>query len=87
MPNRWPYSTGRWKRVRKEVLRRDRYTCQECGGHGFEVHHLQPWRKGGAVFDKRNLQVLCGACHAEATCAERGRPRPQWARDWDAAVC
>jgi len=29
-----------WKETRSEVLKRDNYTCQDCGGKAENVHHL-----------------------------------------------
>ena len=84
MPNRWPYSTGRWQRLRKTILQRDRYQCQSCGRYGFEVHHKVPIREGGAVWDLENLEIRCRDCHEKAH--GRYREKAQWERDWDQAV-
>ena len=84
MPNRWPYSTGRWQRLRRVILNRDTYRCRVCGRHGFEVHHKVPIRDGGAVWDPENLEVRCRDCHEKAH--GRYREKQQWERDWDQAV-
>ncbi len=44
--------------VRKEVLDRDR-VCQDCGGKGTLVHHLNYQHPIAA----RDLVLLCGTCH------------------------
>jgi 5-methylcytosine-specific restriction endonuclease McrA len=63
-----------WGSVRREVLRRDGHTCQDCGlvarkigsyqtEEGLEVHHIQPVSEGGPEFDEENCVTLCHACH------------------------
>jgi 5-methylcytosine-specific restriction endonuclease McrA len=56
-----------WLRVRAEILRRDKYSCQECGSYYpirfLHVHHLQyyngmPWE---TPYSK--LITLCKRCH------------------------
>jgi 5-methylcytosine-specific restriction endonuclease McrA len=52
-------------RVRREVLARDRYSCQApgCGRTQFlEVHHIKARNQGGSNRPE-NLVTLCGACH------------------------
>lgn len=58
--------------VRREVLRRDRYGCLECGwSHNewnpsdprhLELHHVKHHAKGGENV-KENLKTLCTVCH------------------------
>lgn len=58
--------------VRREVLRRDRYGCLECGwSHNewnpsdprhLELHHVKHHAKGGENI-KENLKTLCTVCH------------------------
>lgn len=67
-------STARWKAIRKQVLLRDRYTCQRCGrlcGYPGEAHvdHID-----GDTFDNRleALQTLCIGCHSRKTNLENG---------------
>lgn len=58
----------RFETVRKDILERDSYTCQECGVQGspgdgtLDVHHITPRSQGGSN-DPENLQTLCGDCH------------------------
>ena len=46
--------------------------CECCGGppdwRGLQVHHLIPKGMGGSrrVYNKAELRLLCGRCHAEA---------------------
>lgn len=58
--------------IRREVLRRDEYTCQECGwSHSewnpsdprhLELHHIQHHAQGGENVEA-NLRTLCTVCH------------------------
>ena len=58
--------------IRREVLRRDGYKCQECNWshekwnpsdpRHLEIHHVKHHVKGGANV-KENLRSLCAVCH------------------------
>lgn len=54
--------------LRRQVLARDNYTCQECGYIGCQkdydihVHHIIPYRLGGEHIES-NLITLCSLCH------------------------
>ncbi|MBW1738669.1 MAG: HNH endonuclease [Deltaproteobacteria bacterium] len=58
--------------IRREVLRRDGYKCQDCNWsheewnpsdpRHLEIHHIKHHAKGGANV-KENLKTLCTACH------------------------
>lgn len=62
-----------YKQLRLEVLKRDNYTCQECGdrnrkGRGsrikLEVHHIVSVLENKTLAnDKNNLVTLCVKCH------------------------
>lgn len=61
-----------WDHIRRNVYRRDQYTCQNCGAEGgphgnteLHTHHIVP-RKYGGVDAPRNLITLCPECHADA---------------------
>lgn len=58
-----PYrSTGHWKRVRLQVLRRDAYTCAYCGDVADQVDHVYPKSRGGEdTMD--NLVAACKRCN------------------------
>lgn len=74
------YTWEKWKRVRKEVLKMDKYECQLCKNRGKytkanTVHHvnhlknspdkaLEIWYSIGGK-KKRNLISLCHQCHDE----------------------
>lgn len=56
-------------RLRFKVLKRDHFTCIQCGAspakvQGVELHvdHIKPWSKGGETIYE-NLQTLCLICN------------------------
>lgn len=63
------YQTTRWRKVRKQVLIRDRELCQECKRRGEftkgnTVHHVIHAREDVTkFFDLSNLETICPACH------------------------
>ncbi len=73
-----------WPKVKVTVLRRDRFTCQDCGRKGrtlvdgkwkgLEVHHIVPRSEGGTDHPA-NLKTLCVHCHASYTVTAPGRGR------------
>lgn len=56
-----------WYWIRKDVLRRDRYTCRICKKRFrkkfLDVDHIIPVQMGGQLLDKTNLRTLCKECH------------------------
>lgn len=77
--------TGRpWRRLREQVLQRDKYLCQVCLSldrltEAQEVDHILPLAKGGT--DKPdNLQSICTPCHKAKTANEGGKAstHPEW---------
>ena len=73
-------ATDEWKWLRREVIIRDEYTCQDCGAKGaaegsaqLEVHHITPVSEGGTD-DKENLVTLCDSCHSERHATGPGEP-------------
>lgn len=57
-------------RLRFLVMRRDRFTCQQCGrspattaGLELELDHVTPWSKGGLT-TLENLRTLCSDCNS-----------------------
>ncbi len=57
-----------WQAVRRIVLERDKWTCQECDEQAprdeLDVHHLIP-RSAGGPDAASNCVTLCDGCHAE----------------------
>lgn len=63
-----------YERWRREVFRRDDYTCQECGVRGGVLHadHIKPFAVFPALrFDLGNGRTLCKSCHLKT---------PTWGR-------
>lgn len=70
------YMSRRWKEIRKIVLARDDYRCQNknCGeflqsGRNHQrsavVHHIVPHKGNlGLFYDIENLQAVCWSCHS-----------------------
>ncbi len=58
-----------WKYLRKQIYKRDGWTCQICGKHcrGVEIqcHHILPAALGGTD-NKSNLETLCNKHHRTA---------------------
>ena len=51
-------------RLRRIVLERDAYACQECGAHrDLTLDHVVPESRGGAA-DVANLRTLCRSCNS-----------------------
>lgn len=58
-----------WHEIRKQVYKRDKYTCQICGiqykdknGKGMSAHHIIPYRINQDN-NLGNLITLCQSCH------------------------
>ena len=58
-----------WQEIRKEILERDNFTCQECytKTNKLDVHHMMP-RKQGGQDTFRNLISVCYKCHQSVEC-------------------
>lgn len=55
------------KELRKKIMIRDNYTCQNCGKYmpdevGLHIDHIVPISRGGKTVAS-NLQVLCSKCN------------------------
>ena len=63
------YKSKRWEHLRKVILRRDKYMCQECKRYGKaregnHVHHIFPAEHYDEyIYEPWNLITLCQACH------------------------
>lgn len=79
------YTSLAWRCVRKEVLRRDLYSCRECfGNRASEVHHIIPLDATNIndpmiALNPDNLVSLCWLCHQKITKGYTG--------DVDATLC
>jgi 5-methylcytosine-specific restriction endonuclease McrA len=59
---------ARWQRWRRAVLA-DEPCCRYCGsteGRAY-VDHIVAVADGGPIFERSNLQRLCGPCHGAKT--------------------
>jgi anti-repressor protein len=59
-------NTAPYRLWKKEVFKKDLYTCQRCGysGKDIEPHHIIPWAKSvNKRFDIDNGETLCARCH------------------------
>ena len=80
---------GRWEHVRREVFRRDRYRCRQCGRAGrLEADHVRPLHRfpDQDPFDPDGIQTLCRACHLQKTALENRRPLTPAEAAWRALV-
>jgi 5-methylcytosine-specific restriction endonuclease McrA len=62
-------STRAWRKLRAQVLKRDRHTCRWCGAPATHADHLVPVSKGGPD----TLANVVASC---ATCNQRRGNRP-----------
>lgn len=81
-------SSRRWKALRLQALRRDRWRCVQCGEPGREVDHIEPVReRPDLAWELSNLQTLDGRCHARKTRIECGLGEVDPAREaWKSLV-
>ena len=52
-----------WRRKRYVVLKRDNWTCQECGAKATEVHHMKYAKYQIGKEPIHWLISLCSPCH------------------------
>lgn len=71
------YASKAWRDTRKQILRRDLFTCADCFGRANEVHHkveLTPENINDTniSLNPDNLISLCHDCHTKITkgCAD-----------------
>ena len=55
-------STRQWRSVRDEILARDHWQCQYCGGPAQHVDHAVPVAHGGTDHEA-NLVAACRGCN------------------------
>lgn len=64
-----------WQSIKRAVLKRDNYECQECGAGGdLHVHHKTPFRMfddADVANDESNLISLCPPCHRRADASHK----------------
>jgi len=64
----WGYTFSIQAWLRKQVLTRDWWQCQDCGEtNKIYVHHILPVRlRPDLRFDTENLRTVCMPCHMKA---------------------
>lgn len=58
----------KWQKRRLEILKRDEFTCQQCGNKELTLHvHHKHYNKGAMIWDYQGweLTTLCEDCHSE----------------------
>lgn len=66
---------GGYRQWRNSVLRRDGYTCQQCGERPAKLvaHHIRAWATDPDLrYSPSNGQTLCVPCHIATHRALRG---------------
>lgn len=84
------YTSAKWRRKQKAILRRDHYQCQLCKRYGRIteakiVHHkLELAEYPELAFDDDNLVSVCQACHNKLH-DEKGKKSQQqrWRKNED----
>lgn len=71
------YNSKAWRETRKQILRRDLYTCAYCYGRAEEVHHIIPLTPENIndpmiSLNPDNLVALCHSCHDKITKGSTG---------------
>lgn len=66
------YSDPAYKKVRLQVLKRDKRKCRMPGCCAKrvrkEVHHIVPWSQAAYLrYEPSNMITLCKECHKEVT--------------------
>ncbi len=69
------YKDPQYVRLRKEVYRRDKFTCQmpNCGSKKrLNCHHIRCWASNPTLrFISTNCITLCSTCHKRVTGQEQ----------------
>jgi len=61
-------NSGKLRKWRKKVFKRDNYTCQECGASGVKLHahHIKSFADHpGLRYEVSNGKTLCIDCHGD----------------------
>ena len=85
------YNSPQWQAVRREVLRRDHYTCAHCYGRAEEVHHIIELTPDNIndmniSLNPDNLISLCHDCHSKITHGNTGDVREGFVFDEEGNV-
>ena len=67
------YDDPAYKKFRKDVLKRDKFTCKMCKTKKKKVyvHHIRKWASASSLrYEVSNVITLCYDCHKEVTVKE-----------------
>ncbi len=56
--------SGKWAKLRIQILDRDGWTCVSCNRPAHTVDHIVPRVKGGSMWEPSNLQSMCKSCNS-----------------------
>ena len=56
--------SGKWQKLRIQILDRDGWQCAICNRPADTVDHIYPRIKGGDMWALDNLQSLCKSCNS-----------------------
>lgn len=71
--------------MRKDILKRDNYTCQMCGLRGvdLQVDHILSWAKHIELrFSMDNCRTLCMGCHYLTTFGKKKPQNVSWGHNF-----
>jgi len=59
------YSSGEWRRLRRQLRVRAGGACEECGAtEHLHMHHVKSWASHPELrLELDNLLLLCAVCH------------------------
>lgn len=85
------YTSKAWRSVRREVMRRDSYTCRDCSSRAEECHHIIPLTPSNIddysiSLNPDNLVGLCHTCHTRITKGYTGDVAAEYSFDDDGNV-
>jgi 5-methylcytosine-specific restriction endonuclease McrA len=70
-PNKHIYGSKRWLMLRRRVLFEQPICACGCGRLAEDVDHITPIERGGAPFERANVQALTHSCHSRKTREEQ----------------
>lgn len=60
-------SSSEWKKKRKEIMRRDNFSCKLCGKkEGLQCHHVHSLDTNWELrLENSNIITVCSECHSD----------------------
>ena len=56
--------SGKWQKLRIQILDRDGWVCVSCNRPAHTVDHIIPRVRGGDMWSPDNLQSMCKSCNS-----------------------